>query len=215
MKRSIALLLAFIAVSVLGQTHAPRQITGREDTILAKVRAMGLPVVEINTVNREFPHYYSIDAPEGCYGHSITGATKVPGRVTISLGDSLMFDSGEYEEDVSGMRVNIRGNYTARMPKKPYKVKLEKKNDMLRRGEARFYDKNWLLLTTQDIKADVGSKVAEMLGMPFVAAFEHVNLIFNGEYKGNYLLMESVRRNTDCRSNISKDGYIFAYDPYH
>ena len=215
MKRSIALLLAFIAVSVLGQTHAPRQITGREDTILAKVRAMGLPVVEINTVNREFPHYYSIDAPEGCYGHSITGATKVPGRVTISLGDSLMFDSGEYEEDVSGMRVNIRGNYTARMPKKPYKVKLEKKNDMLRRGEARFYDKNWLLLTTQDIKADVGSKVAEMLGMPFVAAFEHVNLIFNGEYKGNYLLMESVRRNTDCRINISKDGYIFEYDPYY
>ena len=107
MKRSIALLLAFIAVSVFGQTLAPRQITGREDTILAKVRAMGLPVVEINTVNREFPHYYSIDAPEGCYGHSITGATKVPGRVTISLGDSLMFDSGEYEEDVSGMRVNI------------------------------------------------------------------------------------------------------------
>ena len=215
MKRSIALLLAFIAVSVFGQTLAPRQITGREDTILAKVRAMGLPVVEINTVNREFPHYYSIDAPEGCYGHSITGATKVPGRVTISLGDSLMFDSGEYEEDVSGMRVNIRGNYTARMPKKPYKVKLEKKNDMLRRGDARFYDKNWLLLTTQDIKADVGSKVAEMLGMPFVAAFEHVNLIFNGEYKGNYLLMESVRRNTDCRINISKDGYIFEYDPYY
>ena len=209
------MLLAFIAVSVFGQTLAPRQITGREDTILAKVRAMGLPVVEINTVNREFPHYYSIDAPEGCYGHSITGATKVPGRVTISLGDSLMFDSGEYEEDVSGMRVNIRGNYTARMPKKPYKVKLEKKNDMLRRGDARFYDKNWLLLTTQDIKADVGSKVAELLGMPFVAAFEHVNLIFNGEYKGNYLLMESVRRNTDCRINISKDGYIFEYDPYY
>ena len=208
------LLLLWVSVGACAQTLSPRQITWREDSIRRKVFEMGLPVVEIRTVNREWPHYYSIDAPEGCYGHCITGATKVPGQVTIALGDSILFDSGEYEEDVSGMRVNIRGNYTARMPKKPYEIKLEKKNDMLRRGDERFYDKNWLLITTQDIRADVGSKVAEMLGFAYIPAFEHVNLIFNDEYKGNYLLMEQVRRNTDCRINISKNGYLFEYDPY-
>ena len=214
MRNNVLMLLIWLSVSVQGQSLAPNRITGREDSIRQKVYAMGLPVVEIKTINNEWPHYYTVEAPEGCFGRSITGATKVPGRITIVLGDSLMFDSGEFEEDVSGMKVNIRGNNSARMRKKGYKVKLQKKADMLRRGDDRYKDKNWVLLATQNIRADVGVKVSQMLNMPYAPAFEHVNLIFNNEYKGNYILMETIRRNTDCRINISKDGYLFEYDPY-
>ena len=171
-------------------------------------------MVEVNTVNREFPHYYSVNAPEGCWGMSITGATKVPGRVTISLGDSLLFDSGEYEEDISGMTIKIRGNTSARQPKKPYKIKLQKKADMLRRGDSRYNDKNWLLLTTLGVLADVGFRVNSLLGQPWTPAYEHVNLFFNGEWKGVYLLTESVRRNPSCRINVDTDGFLFEYDPY-
>lgn len=198
----------------VAQSSLPRHITGREDSIRQKVFAMGLPVVEVNTVNREFPHYYSVNAPEGCWGMSITGATKVPGRVTISLGDSLLFDSGEYEEDISGMTIKIRGNTSARQPKKPYKIKLQKKADMLRRGDSRYNDKNWLLLTTLGVLADVGFRVNSLLGQPWTPAYEHVNLFFNGEWKGVYLLTESVRRNPSCRINVDTDGFLFEYDPY-
>ena len=78
MRNYVLILLIGVAVSVQGQNPDPRRITGREDSILQKVYAMGLPVVEINTVNREWPHYYSVEAPEGCIGRGITGATKVP-----------------------------------------------------------------------------------------------------------------------------------------
>lgn len=202
------------ACHAFAQAPVPRQITGREDSILQKVYAMGLPVLEINTVGREWPHYYSVDAPEGCFGHSIIAANKVPGRVTLTLGDSVLFDSGEYEEDVSGMTIKIRGNYTARAPKKPYKVKLQKKADMLRRGDSRYNDKNWLLLRTRYLNTDVGLKVSEMVGLDYTPAFEYVNLIFNNEYKGYYLIIEQIRRNTDCRINIKKNGFLFEYDPY-
>ncbi len=194
------------------------QLTGYANNTPSKsdLLQLGLPVLQIETIDHEEPTYEEAEAPEGCMGHSIKNATKVPGRVRIeTLNEGIIFDSGEYESKKSGMTVKVRGNTSARYnPKKPYKIKLEKKGDMLCRGNALYNDKNWLLLRVDNINTLIGFKTSELLNMEWTPQYEFVNVIFNDDYRGLYLLVEAVERNTDCRLNAGKTGFIAELDAY-
>ena len=86
---------------------------------------VGLPVVEIETVDGKLPTCDVVSGlPYGINVNSIANATKVPGRLTISNKDAVLYDSGDYEEDKSGMTFKIRGNGSGLSVKKPYKIKL-------------------------------------------------------------------------------------------
>lgn len=177
-----------------------------------------LPLLEITTIDEEEPTCSYVFHPEGAFGISITNATKVPGRAVLTLNNITIFDSGEYEKDKSGMTIKIRGNTSAyNHAKKPFKIKLQKKGDMLCRGEERFYDKDWVLICDGDdtFKAMVGYKVSELFGLGWTPAYKYVNLVINGDYRGIYMLIESVNRNADCRINVDKrSGYVFECDAY-
>ena len=185
-----------------------------EEVSLQEVYEAGLPVVSITTVNGEKPTFDVAKAPEGCLGLSIKNATKVPARLTVSLNGTTLYDSGDYEKDVSGLTVKVRGNTSAIQKKTPYKLKLQKKADLLCRGGKNYGDKNWALINDETLETMVGLKVNELVGLQWTPAYEYVNLIFNGEYRGLYMLIETVERNTDCRLNVDKSGYIFEYDAY-
>ena len=186
----------------------------------------GLPVVVVNTVDGEEPTAEQIPPPEGCLGQSITNATKVPGRVRIYYpGDAVnpVYDSGEYEKDESGMTIKIRGNTSALSPKKPFKIKLQKKGDLLMRGDAKYRDKEWALLLPAygrshrcPIATMMGNKITEILRVcDWVPASMYVNLIVNNDYRGFYLLTETVKRNDKCRIDVDEEtGYIAEIDPY-
>ena len=136
-------------------------------------------------------------------------------RITwIQADGTVLYDSGEYEKDVSGLTVKVRGNTSAIQRKKPYKLKLQKKADLLCRGSKDYNDKNWALINDGELKTMVGLKVNELVGLQWTPAYEYVNLVFNGQYRGLYMLIETVERNTDCRLNVDNAGYIFEYDAY-
>jgi len=188
----------------------------------------GLPLVRVITENSEEPTCDYVMHPEGYAGASITNATKVPGKLLIlSPSGEEMYNSGDYSDSKSGMTIRIRGNTSAWAVKKPYKVKLQKKADLLLRGnEDKFGDKDWLLLRSggrmeYDTKYDfslnpiVGIKLSELIGMEWTPSYMYVNLLINDSYKGVYLLVESVKRNSKCRIDVDKnEGYIFERDPY-
>ena len=188
--------------------------------ILSDIISKGLPVLYIQTIDGEEPTCDYVSAPAGCMGKTITNATKVPGRMIIYQHideiDSVLYDSGDYEKDVSGMTIKIRGNTSAYATKKPYKIKLQKKQDLLFRGdEATFKDKDWVLLKYDYLLARAGFKVNELLGLPWTPQLKFVSVVLNDRYKGLYMLCESVKRNPDCRINVDKTtGYIFECDPY-
>lgn len=176
---------------------------------------ISLPVVQIETVNGEMPVFEGVKPPEGSIGYGIRNATKVPARLRLLKNKEVIFDSGDYLKDESGITIRIRGNTTAWAKKKPYKIKLQKKADLLLRGDdGTFGDKDWLLILDESLSAKTGFKLNELAGMQWTPAYEYVNLILNGEYKGLYMLCESVKRNTSCRLDVDKSGYIFEYDPY-
>ena len=190
--------------------------TRADDAIsLQQIYDINLAVLEIETVNGEMSVYDEVSPPPGAMGYGIKNATKVPARMKLIKGKDVLFDSGEYQEDVSGITLRIRGNTTARAKKKPYKIKLQKKADLLLRGDDEKYgDKNWVLLRDESLSAKTGFKLNELSGMQWTPAYQYVNLILNGEYLGLYMLCESVKRNKSCRLNVDKTGYIFEYDAY-
>ena len=197
-------------------------ITLNDTTVmpLTDIIAKGLPVMYVETVDGEEPVCDYVSAPSGCMGATIANATKVPSHLTVYQYvdgiDSVLYDSGDYEKDVSGMTIKLRGNTSAYDAKKPYKIKLQKKFDLLfRDNQAIYKDKEWLLLKDDYLTTIAGLKVNELVGMEWTPAHHFVNLVMNGVYRGTYLLCESVKRNPDCRLNVDKDsGFIFECDPY-
>ena len=184
---------------------------------VATISQQGLPVLIINTINAEEPTCDYVFAPEGAFGISITNATKVPGRCMLIEKGNTLFDSGEYEKDQSGMTLKIRGNTSAYYwSKKPFKLKLEKKGDLLARGNPRHDDKNWVLLKDGDVIFQLlGNEVNRLMGMPWTPATQYINLFINGDYRGLYILIEQVKRNADCRINVDKKtGYLIERDAY-
>ena len=185
------------------------------EDIHSKISALGLPVLSITTVNGEEPTCDYAFAPEGEWGITTTNNNKVPGRCVLTLQENTLFDSGEYQKNASGMTLKIRGNTSAYYSqKKPFKLKLEKENDLLTRGDARYKDKDWVLLPHDHIYTLVGNKTNELMGIEWTPATQLVNLIVNNDYRGVYLLSEQVKRNTDCRINVDKTGFLIERDAY-
>lgn len=206
---TITLFLCMFSQVIAAQNYHP----GNE-----KLLASGLPLVEIETIGGEEPTCEVIKAPAGCMGVGITNKTKVPSRMTITKGDDLLYDSGEYEKDSCGLMLSIRGNTSAALgQKKPYKIKLQKKADLLFRSDKSYKDKEWGLLKCENWKymnSLVGYKVNEMVDLQWTPHFMYVNVVINGDYKGVYMLMETVK-NAKARLSVDKNcGYIIEYDAY-
>ncbi len=179
-----------------------------------------IPLIVINTVDSEEPTFDPADPPEGCIGNTITNATKVPGRMYIIFGNDTFYDSGDYEKDKSGLTIKIRGNSSARFAdKKPYKLKLQKKADLLfRENDSIYKDKEWILNVDETNLTNnmIGAEVSKLMNFAWIPSCIYVNVVINGIYRGIYYLSESVKRDSKCRIDVDKEtGYIIENDPYY
>jgi len=184
---------------------------------LEEMRNLSMPVVVINTVNNELPTCEFVEHPAGAMGTSIINATKVPCSIKILLKNDTLYNSGEYKADTSGATIKLRGNTSATGLQKPYKLKLEKKADLLCRNNKKYKDNEFILISTLNncLNAYMGYTLNELMDMPYKPGFKLVNVFINDEFRGTYYLVESVKRNKDCRINVNKEtGYIFEFDAY-
>ena len=180
---------------------------------------IGLKVIHIETENNEEPECEFAEAPEGCMGMTSINAKKVKCRIYITLKGDTLYDSGMFEKNQSGATIKINGNtsaYFAIPGNYPYKIKLQKKADLLNRNNERFDDKEWRLINDgYTLNTIIGIKISELLQFSWTPAYTPCNVFINGDYRGCYLLIESVKRNKDCRINVDKtSGYIVERDPY-
>lgn len=186
-----------------------------EYTDIEYYRKLEMPLLEITTIDGEMPTCDYVDHPEGAFGHSTTNATKVPGRLVMSLMGDTLYDSGEYCDGISGMTIKINGNTSAQGESKPYKLKLQKKADLLQRGDSIYYDKEWRLIKDDEtLNTMLGLKVNEMLRLQWTPQFTWCNVFINGYNQGIYLLIETIKRNSKCRLDVDKTGYIIERDAY-
>ena len=191
-------------------------IKAQTDFSFENISKIELPVVSVITLNGEEPICDYVTHPEGSMGESITNATKVPCRIIITKNQDILFDSGDYEKNVSGATIKINGNTGAYHDNKPYKIKLQVKEDLLLRGDKKYKDKEWRLLKdARTLNTMIGLKMNELIGMPWTPSYMPCNVFINNDYRGCYLLIESVKRNSDSRLNVDENtGFIVERDPY-
>lgn len=97
-------------------------------------------------------------------------------------------------------QIKGRGNSTWGMDKKPYQIKLNDKTDLLETGDKDNRAKTWVLLANRadpallrnTLALDLGTE----MGMEFNMGNRPVDLYYDGEYRGSYLLTEKVEVNS-------------------
>ena len=99
---------------------------------------------------------------------------------------------GGYEDYTGKTEVKGRGNSTWGYPKKPYRLKLNKKAEICGLGKA----KNYVLLANHLdptlMLNSVAFKIGRLLELPFTNHAIPVDVVLNGIYKGSYLLTEQI-----------------------
>lgn len=114
----------------------------------------------------------------------------------------------------NSLRIRGRGNATWTYPKKPYKLKLDEKSSILGMKE----DKNWVLLANYCdktlLRTAIAFKLSRLLNSPFTVEDRFVEVVLNGEYIGNYQLVEGIKQGSN-RVDIPKKGYLFEKDGYY
>lgn len=89
-----------------------------------------------------------------------------------------------------------RGNSTWLEEKKPYQIKLSEKTDLLQTGLKDNQSKTWVLLANYadmtTMRNTLIYHLGRELGMEFCPENSWVNLYYDGEYRGCYLLSEKV-----------------------
>lgn len=113
---------------------------------------------------------------------------------------------GEYPDYAGTARIRGRGNSTWRWyPKKPYRIKLDKKSKILGMGKA----KDWVLLANYRDPTDVLNTyafiVARKMGIPFTTPIRYVEVILNKKYIGVYQVAEQIEQGSN-RIDIADDG---------
>jgi uncharacterized repeat protein (TIGR02543 family) len=109
----------------------------------------------------------------------------------------------ELSEITGGIR--LRGNSTRGYPKKPYRIKFDKKQSLFGLEKA----KSWVLLADYLDPSALHNYTAfslanEMPGLAFTPSPHKVNVYLNGNFAGLYTLCEQVQEN-EGRMNIELD----------
>ena len=156
----------FISVDIVRESETIVSLT----TYVSK-----LPVMYINTEN---------EAPIVTKEEYINAEMKLQGNA--------LFNESEWLYN-GAIEIKGRGNSTwKRFDKKPYKIKLDNKSDLLDMGE----NKHWVLLANyideslmrNSLAFDFASKL-NLISMQST----WVDVVLNGKYIGNYLLCEQIR----------------------
>ena len=178
--------------------------TFREDTevyALFKEVALELPIIHITTST----------------GTEVASKEEyIDGTIALSNCDE------QYAFEPVDMEIRGRGNHTWWLEKKPYRIKLRKKKNLLGQGSGPA--KVWVLLADHGdqslLRNNTTLNYARKLdGLAFVSSAQSVEVYFNGEYRGVYLLCEQNQVNEE-RVNIAEDpesvqtGYLVQLSGY-
>lgn len=167
-----------------------------------------LPLLDVSTDDFEDPEYDVVKKEKDIYlGETITNNDYKEATASYNI-------DGTKVEDIS-LKIKVRGNTsTVHRDKKSYKIKLDEKMNMLDLSGKGHKDRTWILLNSgENLNTYLGCKVSKFLNMNWSPKCRYVNVFVNGDYKGIYVLIESVEKAED-KIDITDNGYIFENDAY-
>ena len=117
---------------------------------------------------------------------------EIPSKDYYLEGTLAVNGRGGYEDYTGKTEVKGRGNSTWGYPKKPYRLKLNKKAEICSLGKAKKYVLLANHLDPTLMLNSVAFKIGRLLELPFTNHAIPVDVVLNGIYKGSYLLTEQI-----------------------
>lgn len=126
---------------------------------------------------------------------------------TIQVVDNSAVGSEKHLDSFTdNVEIKVRGNSTAQLTKKPYRLKFAKdekdeagnvtvqhKHDLTGDG---YKKRNWTLLANYydgaKIRNALNYRIGQLVGMEFCPGYKFVDLVINGEYRGCYQVSDHV-----------------------
>ena len=103
-----------------------------------------------------------------------------------------IINNGKEETKANGV-IKLRGNSSFNFQKKPYKIKFDEKQKLL---DLPAKAKKWNLMANYNdrtlLRTLLGLKISSLFELEFTASCTPVDIIFNGEFKGNYNLCDKI-----------------------
>ncbi len=131
---------------------------------------------------------------------SVDKSNKATGRMVLLKDDGTLVHQGALTQ------IKGRGNSTWIGKKKPYQIKTDTKVDLLQTGNPENKSKTWVLLANYLDLSLMNNSIAlglgKEMGMETNIENTHIDLYYDGQYRGSYLLSEKVEVGTG-RVNIT------------
>lgn len=173
-----------------------------------------LPLLIFSTDSGEDPRFQlAVKPSDNLAGASITGNEYEQGSLTVM--------SGGKTESYAHVKIKVRGNTSALAAsdradpavKLPYKLKFDNPTVLPGMG-SEYALREWVLLKGgTSLNTWFGCLLSSLVGMEWTLPMEYVNVVLNGDWKGCYILIPSVEKESS-HGLIGKDGYLFEDDPY-
>ena len=155
------------------------------------------------------------------YTENKTNPTRIYHKFNCTV---LIINEGKIEINETAT-IKLRGKSTAIIPtKKPYKLKFNKKQKILGL-EGKF--KNWALMANAFdrslLRNALAYKISELIGFEYSPRCVPVDLILNGNYRGNYYICDIIEvgknrvnldkmEKTDIKEPNITGGYLMEFD---
>lgn len=193
-------------ISTANFLNDANEIVKTETATLRVIEYRGLPEINIDTNNMPI----------------LNKEDYVASKITVSNCD----DEYKLNEVLAGVR--LRGNGSLEAVKKPYRIKFEKKQNLLGLND-NLKAKSWVLLADYYDYSMLRNASAFYLGNSLLnyadyysSSYQHVNLYINGIYNGVYLLAEQQQVNEGRVDILEPEednldiniGYLLELDSY-
>lgn len=171
-------------------TSSPEGSSDSGTFTLTFMQSQNLPSVFISTATG------SLDYMHASREH------KEPGSFACILPDGQLDSQGALSS------VRCHGNFSfLAVDKKSYQIFFEENTSVLSMGAASRYILQANALDITRMRNGIVYSYCQDVGIPYSVDTSYVDLYFNGEYAGNYLLCERVEIGKD-RIDLSPDGYL-------
>ena len=193
-----------------GREFEPGAIYHATRTAYLSEESTGLPRVLINT-----PNNVGISSKNWLNGDL--------GNAFSSI--VILKPDGTVDYEGTDLDVKGRGNSTWNYPKKPYALKIKSKPTVLGMKE----HKSWVLLANwMDrtlMRNDIAFQIAKQTDLSWTPNGKFVELILDGQHKGNYYLCEQIKvdknrlnikkmKDSDLSGEAITGGYLMELDTY-
>ena len=139
---------------------------------------------------------------------------EIPDKINYKSGWFSMKGFGCYDDAAVEVKIRGRGNSSWDFPKKPYRLKFEKKISLCGLPKA----KNYVLIANYSdpsyMQNSIAFKLAEMLDIEYTYPMIPVDVVLNGIYKGSYTLTTKPGINAGSVDIDEENSIMWELDTY-